>query len=191
MTHRIREAMREPDQGQMGGGGSTVEVDETFVGGRKRGRNVRGLRYGPADKEPVVTLVERGGEARSFHVPRVTNKTVRAILRQQLSKAAHLRTDEAKHYRRIGKEYASHERVHHSIAEYVRGDAHTNTIENYFSILKRGLTGVYQHVSAKHLKRYLSEFDYRYNTRQIEDAERAAKALSQITGRRLTYRRTA
>ncbi len=112
------------------------------------------------------------------------------ILRTQLDRASHLRTDEGLYYRAVGREYASHERVHHGIFEYVRGDAHTNTIENYFSILKRGITGVYQHCSAKHLKRYLGEFDYRYSTRTLEDTARAAKALRQIEGKRLTYRRT-
>jgi hypothetical protein len=102
-------------------------------------------------------------------------------------------TDEARWYKKVGKEFASHESVNHSISEYVRGNAGTQTVENFYSILKRGLTGVYQHVGKQHLKRYICEFDFRYNTRSrlgVSDAERAAKALAGITGKRLTYRRT-
>ena len=99
-------------------------------------------------------------------------------------------TDEAGQYRKTGREFASHETVNHSIGEYVRGDAHTNTVENYFSILKRGINGVYHHVSQKHLRRYLGEFDFRYNTRHVTDFERAALAAKGIQGKRLTYRRT-
>lgn len=190
MAHRIREAMREPHAGPMGGEGKTVEVDETFVGGRKRGKNAKGKAYRLHDKEAVVSLVERGGKVRSIHVGKVNSHTLKPILRTQLHRKSHLQTDEASHYKAVGKEFASHASVNHSIHEYVRGNDHTNTIEGYFSIVKRGINGVYQHVSATHLKRYLGEFDFRYNYRGVSDFERADQALKGITGKRLTYRRT-
>ena len=179
MAHRIREAMRETNPEPLGGEGKVVEVDETYLGGRKRRtKNKLGRKIGLADKEKVVALVERDGRARSFHVESVNNLTIRRVLTEQLDRATHLRTDEAMFYRRIGKEYASHESVHHSVFEYVRGDVHTNTIENYFSIFKRGMKGIYQHVSQQHLKRYLGEFDFRYNQRQIGDWGRARRVSS-------------
>ena len=133
----------------------------------------------------------RGGSVRSHHVPSVTAKTLRPILQSQIDAATKVMSDDGG--ARLGKEFASHETVNHSIGEYVRGDAHTNTIEGYFSILKRGINGVYHHVSAQHLKRYLAEFDFRYNTRMslgFNDGERAALAMKGIEGKRLTYRPT-
>ena len=193
MAHRIREAMYNDYPTPMGGPGSKIEIDETYIGGKKRGKNQWGVQYGIEDKMKVVSLVERGGTVRSFHVDRVNSRIVREILVRNASRESDLRTDEAKFYRSVGKEFASHERVHHAIKEYVRGDAHTNTIEGYFSIFKRGIKGIYQHCSERHLHRYLAEFDFRYNQRsrfKISDSERAAKALKGITGKRLTYRRT-
>ena len=204
MSHRIREAMREPKyQGPLGGDGGVVEADETYIG--PKARNMSSARKGPRkgfkkgqhrinipEKEKVLSLVERGGKVRSFHVPEVNASTLRPILRLQISQKATVMTDEASYYRNLRKDFARHEAVNHSAEEYVRGDAHTNTIEGYFSIMKRGITGVYQHVSATHLKRYLGEFDFRYNERSglgITDAERADKALKGIGGKRLTYRR--
>lgn len=141
-----------------------------------------------------MTLVEREGRARSFHVPSVTANTLRPILREQIHPDTQLVTDEAPYYvlskPSIKKDFPKHDYVQHRIKEYVRGDIHTNTIENYFSILKRGLTGVYQHVGAKHLMRYLGEFDFRYNHRVklgYDDAQRSRKALEGIGGKRLTY----
>ncbi len=192
MAHRIRAAMRDANPEPMGGGGKAVEADETYFGGRKR-RSMRrpdGKQYGLGDKMKIVALVERGGRARSFHVDHVDSKTIRNILVKNVQRDSVLMTDEAKQYRVVGKEYAGHKRVYHSIYEYVRGEAHTNTIEGFFSIFKRGMKGVYQHCSEGHLHRYLSEFDFRYNTRDLEDTERAAKALQGIEGKRLTYRRT-
>ena len=189
MAHRIREAMRDnPDlSGPIGGENKTVEADETFVGGKAKNRAYRK----PRKKEAVFALVEREGRVRSFHVPRVNAKTLRPILVTQIDRKSYLMTDEAGQYIKVGREFAGHGTVNHSIEEYVRGGFwHTNTIENYFSILKRGINGVYQHVSQKHLKRYLGEFDFRYNTRDVADAERATEALRGITGKRLTYRRT-
>ena len=194
MSHRIREAMRDTDPQPMGGNDGTVEVDETFIGhdktkkpkGEKKGR-------GYHHKYKVLTLVERGGTTRSFHVDEVNAKTLAPILRQQIYRDANLMTDEASYYTKVGREFASHGVVRHNQGEYGRGKTHTNTIEGFFSIFKRGMKGVYQHCSKRHLHRYLAEFDFRYNEREafgISDAERAAKALQGITGKRLTYRRT-
>jgi transposase-like protein len=196
MTHRIREAMRDSDPGPLGGEGQTVEVDETYIGGIKWVyTNEKGWireRKKGIEQKKVLTLVERGGKARSFHVQRVNAKTVRKVMVTQIDRKSALMTDEANIYTSVGREFAKHEFVTHSASEYVRGDAGTQVIENYFSIFKRGLNGVYQHVSETHLKRYLCEFDFRYNERAglgVSDMERTAKALKGITGKRMTYRR--
>lgn len=187
MAHRIREAMRHGKfTGPLGRGGGTVEADETYWG-RKDGHPKQP--HGSKHKEKILTLVECGGELRSFHVEKVNAQTLRPILRQQISQSAHLRTDDAGHYRGVKRDFASHKTVNHSIHEYVRGDAYTNTLEGYFSLLKRGMTGIYQHCGSQHLKRYLGEFDFRYNHRKITDMERTNIALQGITGKRLTYRR--
>lgn len=190
MTHRLREAMREGTlTGGLGGHNKVVEADETYVGGKaknaKRGQT-------PPKKEAVVSLVERDGAVRSFHVPAVSRKTLRPILVTQIDRKSYLMTDDAGVYKAVGREFMGHEAVNHSIDEYVRhgGFVHTNTVEGYFAILKRGITGVYQHVSQQHLKRYLGEFDFRYNTRHLSDMERAMLAAKGIAGKRLTYRRT-
>jgi hypothetical protein len=131
---------------------------------------------------------------RSFHVAKVDAKTLRPVLNAHIDKKSYLMTDEATVYLPIGKDFSGHGAVNHSIEEYVRGNVyHTNTVENYFSILKRGITGVYHHVSQQHLKRYLCEFDFRYNERMalgVSDDQRMAKAAKGIAGKRLTYRRT-
>lgn len=189
MMHRIREAMREGIvPGGLGGANQVVEVDETYVGGKSKNRKS----HVPA-KEAVVALVERDGRVRSTHVPAVTSKNVREVMVQQASRKSYIMTDESAVYPKIGEEFAGHGTVNHSIEEYVRGGFwHTNTVENYFSILKRGITGTYHHVSQQHLKRYLAEFDFRYNERKglgVSDKQRAAKLLKGITGKRLTYRR--
>lgn len=159
-----------------------------FIGGKARNRAYRE----PAPKEAVMALVERGGRVASFHVPNVTAATLKPIIAEALSTDSHFRTDESGVYWGIGEQFASHKTVVHSANEYVRGDAHTNTFEGYFSILKRSIYGVYQHVSEDHLKRYLAEFDFRYIERLalgINDMERTRKALAGIVGKRLTYRR--
>ncbi len=187
MAHRIREGMREFNPGPLGGENLSVEVDETYVGGKARNRKSRKT----APKEAVVALVEREGKVRSFHVARVNSKTLRPVLTRHVSRKSRLQTDDSPVYDTIGREFRGHGRVNHSIEEYVRGGFdHTNTVENYFSILKRGIVGVYHHVSADHLKRYVGEFDFRYNHRRINDWERAQEALKGIGGKRLTYRRT-
>ena len=191
MTHRLREAMRELNIEPMGGEGKTVEADETYFGGleknKHKSKRVKGSQGG-ANKEIVFSLVERDGKVRSQHVKHVTADNLRPILNEQLHAETHLMTDEARQYIPLGKEFAQHSAVNHGIGEYVRGDAHTNTIEGYFSIFKRGMKGVYQHCNSQHLKRYLAEFDFRYNERKITDSERMDTMLSGISGKRLLYK---
>ena len=180
----------------MGGDGKVVEADETFIGGKEKNKHARvrnKKNIGGQGKEAVFSLVERGGRVRSQRVASVSAKTLRPILTEQIDAATSLMTDGAGQYRNMHQDFASHEMVNHEIDEYVRGNAHTNTIEGYFSILKRGIVGTYHHVSPQHLKRYLAEFDYRYNERQsleVDDALRMEKSVSGIVGKRLTYRRT-
>jgi transposase-like protein len=203
MAHRIRYAMTQgPFQSRLAG---TVEVDETYVGGKLRRSNRK--QYQPFDsrlpakrpggrgmdnKVPVVALVERGGNVRAFKVANVTSATLGGAIRRHVDREAHLRTDAFKSYTKVGREYASHETVNH-LDEYVRGDVHTNTAENFFSILKRGINGVYHHVSEEHLPRYLDEFSFRYNHRSGNgwtDAQRTEAALAQTGGKRLRYSET-
>jgi transposase-like protein len=200
LMHRIREAMDESASGPLGGEGKTVEVDETFQGFVEGGptwilhpehgwQKQRAYR----DKRKVVTLVERGGKARSVKVETVTAREVRRVVMDNADTASHLRTDQAHMYRAIGRHFASHEAVDHSREEWVRGDAHTQTVEGFFSIFKRGMTGVYQHCSEYHLHRYLAEFDFRYSHRiklGVDDTERTRLAIKGAAGKRLTYRRT-
>jgi hypothetical protein len=196
MAHRIREAMGDEPGSvpPMGGEGQIVEADETYFGNKETitKRTKRG-KPSLSSKRAVVSLVERGGSVRSFHVETATKESVREILVKNVRRSTRLHTDESRLYTETGKEYAAHETVCHSDSEYVRGDVHTNTIEGYFSIFKRGMKGVYQHCSEKHLHRYLKEFDFRYNNRKalgVEDNERRDIALAKISGKRLTYRWT-
>lgn len=165
LCHRIRESLRPTSLTPMGGEGKFVEADETYIGGKETNkhrskRNSKNI--GGMGKEPVFALVERKGQVRSQHVPGVSARTLRPILVAQVDAKTFLMTDDAGQYRHMHKDF-NHQTVNHGAGEYVRGDAHTNTIENYFSILKRGITGTFHHVSQQHLKRYLAEFDYRYN----------------------------
>jgi len=197
MAHRIREAMAPSpkDKGPLGGEGKTVEADTTYVGGKEYNkhqnkRNPKNL--GGLGKQIVHVLVERGGRAKSDHIASVSGKTLRPILVKQVDRKSALMTDTGGGYHRVGKEFARHEMVDHGAKEYVRGDAYSNTAEGYFAILKRGIIGVYHHVSEAHLKRYLAEFDFRYNYRaslKVSDKERADKLLEGARGKRLTYRR--
>lgn len=188
MLHRIREAMKPESGGLLGSGGGTVEADETYWGNSKRSKAAKGyMGRGYAHKEKIVSLVERGGKVRSFHVQSVSSKTLKPILLSQIAKDANLMTDEASLYTKIGKEFASHNVVTHSAGEYARGNIHTNTIEGFFSRLKRGLIGTYHHVGAQHLGRYATEFDFRYNTRKGTDVERANAVIGGIGGKRLMY----
>jgi transposase-like protein len=186
MTHRIREAMRDLTPSPLGGQNKVVEVDETYVGGKAANRKGK-----VPPKQAVVSLVERDGEVRTFHVANVTAKTLRPTIVTAVSRASFLMTDESPVYPKIGREFAGHGTVNHSAEEYVRAAFwHTNTAENYFSILKRGITGVYHHVSPAHLHRYCAEFDFRYNARHETDADRAALMMKGAAGKRLTYRPT-
>jgi transposase-like protein len=187
MCHRIRLAMKD-DSGPLGGPGKVVESDEAFVGGKKNRR----LGGGTAPKKKIVSLIERDGRARSFHVANIHANNVRAALVTNIDRRSTLMTDEARFYWDIGKEFASHGRVLHAGKEFSKGEGHhANTAENFFSILKRGVIGTYHHWSEAHIHRYLAEFDFRYSTKDVSDRERADKALQGIVGKRLMYRRPA
>jgi len=194
LSHRIREAMRSDDFTPMGGAGKTVEVDETYVG-RLAGMPKQGRRGHVSDfKNTVLTLVERGGKARSFHIDYASVARILPIVNANIAKETAMMTDEHRAYPRVMKDFASHEVVNHSKDEYVRGTVHTNTVEGYYSIFKRGMKGVYQHCAEHHLHRYLAEFDFRYSNRSamgVEDSARAVIALMGAKGKRLTYRRPA
>jgi len=209
MAHRIRMAMA-PARGSlppMGGYGKVVEIDETYHGKvanpsdlrydgkplKKKGQGARG----PSNKRSIVSLIERGGSARTFHVAQADAATVHKIIRENVDMKSRLHTDGSPLYKGIGKEFAGHKSVEHSMDEYVRYEAeetvHNNSCESYFSVFKRGMKGVYQHCSEKHLHRYLAEFDYRHNTRValgVGDEARAEKLIAQVVGKRLTYRTT-
>ena len=183
LLHRIRFAMAPEDGNPLTG---IVEVDETYIGGKAR--DVRDRKEAWDNKAPVVALVERGGEVRTFHVPDVTGRTLKTAIRENVDRRARIMTDEARQYQGIGTEFASHETVKHSAKEYVRGDVSTNTVEGYFSIVKRGITGIYHSVSKKHLHRYLAEYEFRYNGRRLSDGARTVAAILGSEGKRLRYR---
>ncbi len=185
MAHRIREAMA-GDDSPLGGPETIVEADETYVGGKARNRATRK----PAPKKAVVALVERDGMARSFHVANVNAKTLRPLIVTNVARSAHLMTDESPVYTRVGREFNGHSSVNHSASEYVTtgGFKHSNTVENFFSIFKRGVIGTYHHMSEAHLARYCREFDFRYNTRTLTDSERTIEAIKGARGKRLMYR---
>jgi transposase-like protein len=184
MTHRIREAMKPGSTGLLGSGGGVVEVDETFWG--NKGKQKKGA-HGYEHKMKVLSLVERGGNKRSFHVPRVTAATLGPILREHIAPEATIHTDEFRAYKTIAPHFAGHEFVTHRKEEYARGDVTTNTVEGSFSLLKRGLIGMFHHVGEQHLQRYITEFDYRWNHRKTTDKERSDALLAQVHGKRLTY----
>lgn len=188
MCHRLREAMRSTDTSQLGGDGGFVEVDETYIG--NKGRNMKGARAF-WHKEKVMSLVDRKtGKARSFHVDGVKSKDLKEFVRNNIALDSTYMTDEASYHKLMGHKFQEHKTVAHQAKEYVRGDAHTNTIEGFFSIFKRGMKGVYQHCSHTHLQRYLDEFDFRYTEREKTDAERSEVALKGIVGKRLMYRQS-
>lgn len=206
MSHRIREAMREGSfDAPLGGKGKVVEADETYFGKRetpivskqRRGRPfTKKGKSGPAQKRAVIGLVERGGKVRMMHVHHATKEEVRKLVVTNISRESILHTDESRLYTETGKEFASHRTVKHSAGEYVRyeddGIVHSNTVENVFSVFKRGMKGVYHHCGEAHLHRYLAEFDFRYNRRTalgVTDAERADDIMRGAEGKRLTYRR--
>lgn len=188
MSHRIREAMRSGDFATFGSGGGVVEVDETFIGvAEPKKIKARGGHH----KNKVLSLVDRTtGRARSFVVKDLKKETVLPILRENISREAHIMTDEARLYDQLSADFAGHDFVRHAVDEYVRGNIHTNTIEGFFSIFKRGMRGIYQHCDKKHLHRYMAEFDFRYSNRvalEVTDTMRADIALLGVSGKRLTY----
>jgi transposase-like protein len=196
MCHRIREAMRNTDDTPFGSDGGTVEVDETFIGKEPNHKQFSKARTGFHHKMKVLALVDRdSGRSKAFVIDYVAADVIRPIVYQNIVREARLMTDESPVYRRMKREFASHGTVNHGAGEYVsrfNPELHTNTIEGYFSIFKRGMKGVYQHCAKKHLHRYLAEFDFRYSNRialGIDDTMRAEEALKGIYGRRLTYRR--
>lgn len=190
MMHRIRYAMAddfskpEPLTG-------TVEVDETYVGGKPRHKGKHNIkkRGRGTDKAPVVAIVQRGGTVRAMTLPKANAKNLKAIIRQNVHQSARIVTDDAPFYKGLKKEYqGGHDTINHSAGKYVEGDVTTNTVEGFFSILKRGMVGTFHSVSKKHLHRYVSEFQYRYNTRHLEDGERTVMAIQKAQGKRLIYR---
>jgi transposase-like protein len=195
MAHRVREAMADRDPEPLGGKGKTVEVDETFIGKPDatfvNGKGWVGKR-GTATKRKIITLVERGGRSVSIKVEDLTIQTIKTVLGKHVVLDSTLNTDEAQHYKAPGKKFAKHEAVNHSAGEYARGETTTNTVEGFFGIFKRGMTGVYQHCGENHLQAYLNEFDFRYSNRSalgVNDAERATRAIKGAAGKRLTYQR--
>jgi len=190
MAHRLREAMKSGDDTLFGQGGGVVEVDETFIGidrskkpkGEKKGR-------GYAHKFKVLSLVDREtGKARSVVVNDLKIKTLTPILLEGIAREAHVMTDEAGQYVHLRRHFADHGVVRHNIGEYGRGKTHTNTIEGFFSIFKRGIKGVYQHCSERHLPRYVAEFDFRYSERNATDQARTERVMCGIVGKRITYK---
>ncbi len=192
MSHRIREAMKILGVTPMGGAGKTVEADDTFIGridGMPKGKR------GGWHKNAVLTLVERDGAARSIHIDGFAARDIMPAVRANVAHETVVNTDEAKAFYDVGKEFAAHDTVNHALEEYARREGDrlisTNTVEGFFSIFKRGMKGVYQHCSEKHLHRYLAEFDFRYSNRVrlgVSDVARADRTLKGIVGKRLTYR---
>ena len=198
MSHRIREAMRDGKLAPMGGPGGIVEMDETYhgktavrkVSAQRKTPYTKGGNVGPGGKRAIISLVERHGKVRSFHAEKADKLTVTDIVNANIDRETRLFTDESRIYTDVAQLVAEHQKVKHSAGEYVRGEVHTNTIESYFSIFKRGMRGTYQHCAEKHLHRYLAEFDFRHNHRValgVNDDARTNHILTGIVGKRLTY----
>lgn len=197
MAHRIREGMA-PSGGKLGGGGNIVEADETYYGRsnqeprpRKHPRSTKQPHRDKRPKRAIVALIERGGQARAFHVGNADKETVAALIQKHVAPETRLHTDESYLYRGANAHAATHETVKHSIGEYVRGDVHTNSAEGFFGQFKRGMNGIYGHCDEKYLGRYVREFEFRHNNRVklgVDDKERAARAVKGTVGRRLTLR---
>lgn len=200
LCHRIREAMKPAprDVPPMGGESKIIEADETYYGKletpRKRNKHLppptKKGKGGGAHKRAIFGLVERGGEVRTFHIHRASADEVRDVLVRNVSRKSKLVTDESRIYSRVGEEFDAHTTINHSRGEYVKGNVHTNTVENVWSVFKRGMHGTYQHCGEAHLHRYLAEFDFRYNRRSalgIDDATRAEDAIRGAAEKRLMY----
>jgi transposase-like protein len=195
LSHRIRMAMADDgSSGPLGGEGKVVEADETLMGPREYiFQNDRGWigKKGPGGKVRILTLVERGGRARSITADKFRPYDMAKFIAANASLLSRLHTDEGAEFKRVGKRFAKHETVNHSKEEYARGDVTSNTVEGYFSVFKRGMRGTYQQCGENHLHRYLAEFDFRYSNRaslKIDDVMRAEKLMEGVIGRRLTYR---
>jgi transposase-like protein len=183
LCHRVRAAMQENPLASLLDG--TVEVDETYIGGKAKRGSKRGR---GTSKIPVVALISRTGKMRSKPVERVNAVELKGAIREMVDKSARIMTDEWKAYRGIGKEYAGgHHTVNHGNEEYVRGDVHVNNAESYFALLKRGVHGTFHHVSKEHLGRYCDEFSFRWGNRKVTDGERTIAAIQGAGGKRLTY----
>ena len=192
MGHRICEAMRDNSTDLLGGGGSIVEADETYMASKRGEKAIQGGGH----RSKVLSLVSREGRTRSFHVANVDKDNLKPILLAHIAKDTHLMTDGAGHYKKIGQEFELHESTNHTQKEYAKDSkvkgvrAHSNTVESYFGILKRGISGIYHHVSEEHLQRYVDEFDFRFTNRKsmgVDDVQRADLLLKGVVGKRLTY----
>lgn len=199
LSHRIREAMRDGNLSPMGGSGEIIEADETYLWKSSVRRHsqkryspyTRGGMSGTGAKRAIVSLVQRGGGVRSFHVENADKMTIGQIVTKNIANEARVITDESRIYGDMEGMVAKHDTIQHLSREYVRGDIHTNTVEGFFSVFKRGMKGVYQHCAEKHLHRYLAEFDFRYSNRialGVNDEARADRTLKGVVGKRLTYR---
>jgi len=194
MLNRIRFAMADSAPEPIGENG-IVEVDETYVGGKPRHYNYHtapvkedGRKTWHKKKQCVLAMVERGGYVKTRPIANVTGANVLAVMQENIHTSAKIGTDESTAYTKVGEVFQAHQSVNHSIKEYVRGEIHTNTVEGFFSIVKRGLNGIYHSVSKEHLHRYMSEFEFRYNNRHIEDGERTLAAIKGSEGKRLIYK---
>ena len=192
MMHRIRFAMTD-DHSTPAPMTGIIEVDETYVGGKPRNKGAQNIkkRGHGTDKTPVVAMVQRGGSVRAMVMPKVNGKNLKKVLAENIDKSARIMTDEAAYYKGLKRQHRSHETVVHSRGEYARGDVTTNSVEGFFSILKRGMVGTFHAVSKKHLHRYVGEFEYKYNTRKMTDGERIVLVIQKAQGKRLLYKNPA